>query len=882
MSIKPNIFRGLSRRAALKAGAALLATSATQIGISGGQAAILLDPTSYEPEAESYFDALTTAGAAPSARRKYTLNRAIYRLKRSGIWPKLLGLWCVGDAESAWILDITRRSDLKKIGTPQFFANDCVSTNSAAGYYDTGIAVGSLSKDDIAMGFYALPREKAIDAFRHSDMGVSDGSVLLGMGSTPVAGFRGPAAVYMKQAACFSGFSSDFGNGSNWRGDGFNAISRKASESFSVYRHGLNKGSVQQAALPTNSTATIGILKMIGGTTYSDNRISVAFVGRGLDDAEMCELGAIVRNLDESIRYGEPNIQDAGVGDPIVGADVVVYGVTAAGIIAAYQAKRLGRSVAILGAPREKTVSHLGGMPASGLDWIDTKSPAFVSGLFRTMISWANAKAGIADGQKIRDMSPSAAWWNRTARWMLDPSRSDPLLPGADIPIYFSDGIASIVKIANAIGAEYTELRTADGRLFRPASGRGILIGCDYEGDIIPLLGISHQLGTEPQGSTAGEELNGFQPTAIHLPRDAGGQLHRLDPYVKAGDPASGFLPDIVAMPALKAGSADPILQSMNYRMAVTSAGDKRAPLTGGATLAPPPRYTPLRYEIVGRYLEACSAAGHTPILRDVIGAQKLNDRRSEDWNNGGSFSTDLPLSGQLWLEAGLNLAAREAVIEELRGYTQGFFYWLLQSGDPRIPPSLLETVRGYGLDATTFLDPHPNDPLFWPPQPYRRDPIFQMRNQFSFNGTDTFVTDGTQPRSMKTISFISYRADRHSARRIAYNDGNGTAVYVQGSIVGHEAGGSDQNLPLPLETVVPDKAECSNFISVTAPAMTKIAWYSARMEPTICLAAQAAAIIADQALTARVAVQDIDYSSFRTAFLAVPDSVKPVLQLVN
>jgi hypothetical protein len=53
-------------------------------------------------------------------------------------------------------------------------------------------------------------------------------------------------------------------------------------------------------------------------------------------------------------------------------------------------------------------------------------------------------------------------------------------------------------------------------------------------------------------------------------------------------------------------------------------------------------------------------------------------------------------------------------------------------------------------------------------------------------------------------------------------------------------------------------------------------------MEPTICLAAQAAAIIANQALMARVAVQDVDYPSFKTAFLAVPDPVKPVLPEAN
>jgi hypothetical protein len=878
MDVRGNLGRGIGRRAALKGGIALCAALAAQFRTPTAQAAISFPPSSYEPESHSYFDVLTAAGAPPSDRRKYTLNRAIYRLKRSGIWPKLLGLWCIGDTEAAWMLDVTRQSDLRRTGTPAFSANDCVSTGSADSYYDTGIKLRSLAKEDIAMGFYALPRREAGHFLRHSDMGASDGHVQLGIGTAAVGGIRRAPPQGTLEVGCFSSSIRHFGTAGNWTSDGFNAISRRGADSFSVYRHGLNRATVQLPAMPTDSDATIGILKMIGTSTHSANFISVAFIGRGLNDAEMCELGAIVRSLDESIRYGEPNIQDAATGDAIVTADVLVYGLTTAGIIAAYQAKRLGRSVVLLGAPREKTVSHLGGMPASGLDWIDTKSPASVSGLFRTMISWANTRAGISDRQKVIAMSPPAAWWNRAARWMLDPSRADPILPGADIPVYFSDGIASIVKTSNAIGAEYSELTTTDGRVFRPAGGRGILIGCDYEGDVIPLLGVSHQLGTEPQGSGPGEQLNGFQPSARALPRDSARNVYKLDPFVKAGDPASGLLPDITVMPALAPGSADPILQSMNYRLAVTSASDRQAPLTGGAVLAPPRGYNPLRYEIVGRYLQACVAAGHTPILRDLFGAQKLNDRRSEDWNNGVSISTDLPQSGQAWLAAGSNLAAREAVIEDLRTFTQGLFYWLLKSGDPRIPTSLLEQLRGYGFDATSFLDPHPDDPLFWPPQPYRRDPVFQMRNRFGFSGNDTFMADGTKPRSMKTISFIAYQADRHSARRIAYDNGNGPLVYVQGVVVGSGAGGSDRIAPLPLETIVPDRAECSNFISVTAPAMTKIAWYSARMEPTLCLAAQAAAIIADQALTAGLAVQDIDYASFKAAFLAVPDSAKPVL----
>jgi len=285
---------------------------------------------------------------------------------------------------------------------------------------------------------------------------------------------------------------------------------------------------------------------------------------------------------------------------------------------------------------------------------------------------------------------------------------------------------------------------------------------------------------------------------------------------------------------------------------------------------------------MLGRFFAACTAKGYTPTLRDILGVQTLNDPTFEDWNNGPAISTDLPQSGEAWLAAKANLAAREAVIEDLRRYTQGYFYWLLKSGDPRIPAALIEQLGGYGLDATTFLDPCPGDPLFWPCQPYRRDPVFQMKNSFGFSAHDTFAPDGTAPRSPKTISVIAYRADRHTPRRVVHDDGTGSWVYRLGSIEGPQAGGSNRTAPLPLETIVPDKSECTNFLSVTAPAMTKVAWYSARMEACLCLAAQSAAIIADQALSEGSAVQDIDYGAFRARVLKVPDSVKPVLPLIN
>ena len=58
--------------------------------------------------------------------------------------------------------------------------------------------------------------------------------------------------------------------------------------------------------------------------------------------------------------------------------DVVVYGGTSAGIIAAVQAKRMGKSVVVV-APEK----HLGGLSAGGLGFTDTGDKSVIGGLSR-------------------------------------------------------------------------------------------------------------------------------------------------------------------------------------------------------------------------------------------------------------------------------------------------------------------------------------------------------------------------------------------------------------------------------------------------------------------------------------------------------------------
>ncbi len=58
--------------------------------------------------------------------------------------------------------------------------------------------------------------------------------------------------------------------------------------------------------------------------------------------------------------------------------DVVIYGATSAGVIAAVQARRLGKTAVIVGPD-----FHLGGLSSGGLGFTDTGNKAVIGGLSR-------------------------------------------------------------------------------------------------------------------------------------------------------------------------------------------------------------------------------------------------------------------------------------------------------------------------------------------------------------------------------------------------------------------------------------------------------------------------------------------------------------------
>ncbi len=97
---------------------------------------------------------------------------------------------------------------------------------------------------------------------------------------------------------------------------------------------------------------------------------------------------------------------DASVDAPVKKYDVVVYGGTSGGVVAAVQAARMGKSVLLIEPGR-----HLGGLTAGGLGATDIGNKAAIGGLSRDFyrkLGGALRTAGIRNWQKRGRVSQSS------------------------------------------------------------------------------------------------------------------------------------------------------------------------------------------------------------------------------------------------------------------------------------------------------------------------------------------------------------------------------------------------------------------------------------------------------------------------------------------
>ena len=514
--------------------------------------------------------------------------------------------------------------------------------------------------------------------------------------------------------------------------------------------------------------------------------------------------------------------------------DLVVYGGTSAGVIAAVQAKKMGKSVVIVGPDR-----HLGGLSSGGLGYTDTGNKAVIGGLARNFYhrvwveyqkdatwAWQRPEAFGNKGQGTVAMDK-----DERTMWIFEPSVAEKVFE--DYVKEFGLTVHRDEWLDRAKGVRMENGRITGITMLSGKSFAGkMFIDATYEGDLLAAAGVSYHVGREAN-ATYGETWNGNQVGILHHGHHFGAVKKPISAYKIPGDPASGLLPRISAEPPGVRGEGDKRVQAYCFRWCATDHPDNRIPFPK------PAKYDAAQYELAVRVLDAG--------WRQTFHKFDLLPNRKTDTNNHGPFSFDNIGMNYDYPEA--SYERRREIIQEHREYQQGLLWFL--ANDPRVPSDVREEANRWGLPKDEFKDNG-----HWPHQIYVRE---ARRMVGAFVMTENELTK-KQP-TPDSVGMGSYTIDSHNVRRYVTPEGN---VQNEGDI-----GVPISPYSIAYGSLVPKRGECANLFAPVACSASHIAYGSIRMEPVFMILGQSAATAAVMAIDGKLAVQDVPYSALRDRLAA-------------
>jgi hypothetical protein len=476
--------------------------------------------------------------------------------------------------------------------------------------------------------------------------------------------------------------------------------------------------------------------------------------------------------------------------------DVVVYGGTAGGVIAAVKVARMGKSVVLI-----EPGQHLGGLSAGGLGATDIGNKEAIGGMAREFYRRVGAAYNVEEA------------------WTFEPHVAEQVLNAlvreANVPVVRGERLDLRAGVRKK-GPRIVTILMESGRTFR---GR-VFIDATYEGDLMAKAGASYHVGREAN-AVYGETLNGVQTSnAVHHQF-----IKPVDPYIVPGDPASGLLPGVHAGSPGAEGNGDHYIQAYNFRICTTDVPENRRPWPK------PADYDPLRYELLLRNF----GAGDQRVPWHAV----MLPNRKTDTNNNHAVSTDY--IGMNYEYPDGNYATRERIIREHESYQKGLMWTLANS--PRVPEEVRQHFQAWGLAKDEFTD---NDN--WPHQIYVREARRMIAE---------YVMTGHNCRGERiagdSVGLAAYTMDSHNVQRYVDESGH---VRNEGDV---QVGGFHP-YPISYRAIVPKRGECTNLLVPVCVSASHIAFGSIRMEPVFMILGESAATAAVQALESDVDVQAVAY----------------------
>lgn len=492
--------------------------------------------------------------------------------------------------------------------------------------------------------------------------------------------------------------------------------------------------------------------------------------------------------------------------------DVCVYGGTSAGVVAAYSAKKMGKSVVLI-----EPGKYIGGMTTGGLGATDIGNKYAVTGLARLFY------------RRIGEH------YNKFEQWMFPPSVATKVMQrfvdDADIDVLYNRRLVTSNVEQNAIKSIILESsnKILDEKLLKVKAKQ--FIDCTYEGDLMAKSGVSYTLGRE-DNSVYGETLNGVQMSIYHQFPDG------VNPYKIEGDSTSGYCWGISNNELKATGSGDKLIQAYNFRLCLTDNPDnKRA-------FEKPENYNPEMYELLARAIRKMD----TDINKYLLMPSGIPEQKY-DANNKGPLSTDMIGMNYDYPEADYD--TRQKIWDAHVDYTKGLLYFL--SHDERVPEDLRNKVNHFGWAKDEFVD---NDNF--PTQLYVRE-ARRMIGEYVMtqkNCQGVEIVDDA-------VGMAAYTMDSHNCQRIVVNG----MVKNEGDV---EVGGFPP-YPISYRSLVPKRNECTNLLVPVCLSASHIAYGSIRMEPVFMVLGQSAGVASVLAIDNNNIIQDVDVAQLQNILVEDP-----------
>ena len=480
--------------------------------------------------------------------------------------------------------------------------------------------------------------------------------------------------------------------------------------------------------------------------------------------------------------------------------DLIIYGATPSGIMAAINAGRMGHSVLLV-----EEYANIGGLMTGGLSFTDFISFEVLGGEFKNytdrVLAYYSQKYG-PDSQQVTDCHDGIHAEPHVTLQIFQEMISE----------YPNVKVVTRYRLSQVIMGPSLEKKTSiDGiRLHNLEENKmeeyraKVFIDATYEGDLAAMAGADYFIGRESQ--------------ATYHERYAG-KIFTRGGVIQAGS----------------TGEGDKKIQGYNFRLIMTDDPDNRVMIKEPAGYDRE-IFTPILKTLKDKKVAQIFTEDASGILR----VQKLPNRKA-DINDIKNAPIRMALLGGNYDYPEGNPETRNLIIEAHRLHNLSLIYFLQQ--DPEVPEELKKEAQKWGLAKDEFVD---NDNF--PYRLYIRE-ARRIAGEYIFTEQDTYMV----PNSIRTVL-------KNDAIAIGDYALNCHGVSPPGELYEDLTEGDFNQIPPPFQipygTTVPRGFH--NLLVSVAVSSSHVGFSALRLEPTWSAIGQATGLAAHLMLEKNIAAADV------------------------